>query len=243
MLDRFKSRDHFMTIIFCGDSWASKGYTAENYNVSVLSNLDKRLADFWELDYELCLTPGMGNLDLLDRLLAKNIDANTPIVWVYTEPGRDYGKITQQPEFNWMCDENIFTIRQELDKIILKKMKNSLQNPIALIGGLSDVNTELAQQLGFTVLHPSWQDWIAKKLNSQWFKFGWGASDIGWRTNYNNVTPSRAATFAWDEQIKEWCWWEEQGYFCHEHPTLLANKEFAEYLKPKVLAWLKKHYE
>jgi hypothetical protein len=232
-----------MKIIFAGDSWAWKGYTEENYNKFETTSLDVRLADFWGIDYELCITPGLGNLDLLDRLLKKNIDAKIPIVWIYTEPGRDYGKITGQSEFTWMCDENIFSIRQELDAIILDKIKNNLKNSIALIGGLSDVNKPLAESLGFTVLHPSWQQWIAQTLNSKWFKFGWGASDIGWRTNYNNVTPSRSATFAWDEQIKEWCRWEELEYFCHEHPSPRAVKEFSAFIKQDVVSWCKKQYE
>ena len=232
-----------MKIIFAGDSWARKGYTPENYNIDNLLDSDVRLADFWNLEYDLSITPGKGNLELLNILQKKNIDPTIPIIWVYTEPGRDYGIITQQPEFNWITDENIFSIRQELDVVILNKIKDTLKNPIALIGGLSDVNKTLAESLGFTVLHTSWQRWIAEKLNSQWFKFGWGASDIGWRTNYNNVTPSRSATFAWDEQIKEWCWWEELGYFCHEHPGPKATQEFAEFIKQDVISWCKKQYE
>ena len=103
---------------------------------------------------------------------------------------------------------------------------------------MSDIDVAVAESHNFTVLHPSWQAWIAAKLNSEWFSFGWGASDIGWRLHYNNVTPSKTATFAWDEQIKEWCWWEDQGYFCHEHPTPLANAEFAAHLLPTVESWM-----
>jgi hypothetical protein len=232
-----------MKIIFAGDSWATKGYTPENYDCESAKESDIRLPDFWDLEYELHTAPGKGNLNLLEMLQKKPIDSAIPIVWIYTEPGRDYGTITQQPEFDWITDENIFTIRQKLNRDILDKIKITLKNPIALIGGLSDVDTQLAEELGFTVLHPSWQRWIAEKLNSQWFKFGWGASDIGWRTHYNHVTPGRTATLAWNDQITEWCWWEEHGYFCHEHPTPLAHKEFAEFIKQDVTAWCKKQYE
>ena len=41
-----------------------------------------------------------------------------------------------------------------------------------------------------------------------------------------------------EKLIKEWCMWEDLGYMCHEHPTPLANKLFAEYLKPSVVDWL-----
>lgn len=226
-------------IVFAGDSWALKGYTDQNYTCDNTPMLgDKRLTDHWNWPYTHCLTPGKGNLSVLDRLVSLNVDATVPVVWVYTEPGRDYGRITGHPEFDWITSENIFDIREELNAVILKTMRERIKNPIGLIGGLSDINVELAQSLDLEILHPSWQQWIADTLHSQHFNFGWGASDIGWRANYNDVTPSKSALFAWDEQIKEWCWWEEHGYFCHEHPTPLANKEFAEYLQPTVEKWL-----
>jgi hypothetical protein len=230
-----------MKYVFAGDSWALKGYTEQNYHFGNTKSMpdDTRLADHWPWPYELCLAPGKGNLTILEKFVKLQFPQNMPVVWVYTEPGRDYGTITGKNEFDWIRSEEIFEIRHALNKEILQRMRDQIKNPVALIGGLSDIDTDLANKLGFHVIHNSWQAWTADKLNSQWFKFGWGASDIGWRTHHNNVTPSKAATFAWDEQIKEWCWWEDNGYFCHEHPTPKSNKEFAEYLKPKIQNWLK----
>ncbi len=232
-----------MKYVFAGDSWALKGFTPDNWNVANHDPLpgDQRMADHWSLPYVHCLAPGRGNLSVLEKLLSMDLDPKIPVIWIYTEPGRDYGRITGLPEFDWIKSENIFQIRNELDAVILETISKKIKNPIGLVGGLSDINMELAAQHNFFVIHDSWQRWIANKLNSQWFQFGWGACDIGWRMNYNNVRPSKAATFAWDEQIKEWCWWEEQGYFCHEHPTPKANSELAEFLEPTVKEWLGKH--
>lgn len=227
-------------IVFAGDSWALKGFTQENYaygNSDPMAG-DVRLADHWGIPYVHCLTPGHGNLSVLDRFLTMKVDPTVPIIWVYTEPGRDYHKITGKEEFDWIKSEDIFNIRTKLDATILKTMRTRIKNPIGLIGGLSDINIVLAESLGIDVIHPSWQRWISEKLKSQWFKFGWGACDIGWRMHSNNVVPSKTATFAWDEQIKEWCWWEENGYFCHEHPSPRANEEFAKYLQPTVEKWI-----
>ena len=228
-----------MKFLFVGDSWATKGYTVSNYDKQEFSDGDMNLADYWEISYKKIFTPGKGNLDILDTILHDKVDATTPIIWVYTEPGRDYGLITGDEEFGWIRSEDIFNIRQELDKTILTTIRTKLDNPIALIGGLSDITVDVAQSLGFTILHDSWQRWISEKLGrTDHFKYGWGASDIGWRMNYNNVKPSKAAVFAWDDLIKEWCMWEDLGYFCHEHPTPLANEQFANYLKPAVVKWL-----
>lgn len=226
--------------MFAGDSWAIRAFTEQNYNR--LGNTcypgDVRLADYWDIDYDFCFAGGQGNLVVLDKLITKEISPDVPIVWVYTEPGRDYGRITKKPEFEWITKEDIFNIRQELDVIILKEIRKQLPNPIGLIGGLSDVNTEVAESLGLTVLYSSWQRWIAETLNrTKHFEFGWGAADIGWRMHSHDILPGRAATFAYDKLIKEWCMWEELGYMCHEHPTPRANQEFAEYLKKTIIEW------
>lgn len=227
--------------IFAGDSWALKGFTNQNFHYDDPMPGDVRLADHWPWAYEYCLTPGRGNLDCMEKIKKKKLDPKIPIIWIFTEPGRDYHTITGRSPFEWMQSDEIFTIRKNLEQETFVRIRKELPNPIALIGGLSDVNESLAKQHGFHVLHASWQKWIADKLDSQWFKFGWGACDIGWRADYNNVKPGKVATFAWDEQIKEWCWWEEQGYFCHEHPTPRANQEFAEFLKPCVTEWLEQY--
>jgi len=229
-----------MKILFAGDSWAAKGYTDDNYDKSPddFLSTDTRLADYWPVEYDSCFGIGRGNLYTLDRIVELQLPSTVPIVWVYSEPGRDWGRIQGRPDLEWLTKENYFDLRPALTEITLNKIRHTLKNPITFIGGLSDIDPDAADRAGVDVLHPSWQKWIATKLNSQWFKFGWGASDVGWRMHRDNVTPSRSLTFAWDELIREWCWWEEQGYFCHEHPTPLAHKEFAELLKPKLLEWL-----
>ena len=230
-----------MNYIFAGDSWALKGFTDLNYNKGNQQPLpgDERLADHWPWPYQHCLTPGQGNLACLDRLVAMRVPVDVPVVWVWTEPGRDYGRVRNAPPHEWIEREDIFSIRTSLNHAIMSEIRDRVSNPIAFVGGLIDVDPLLAHAFGFDVLCPSWQQWIATRLDSKWFQHGWGASDVGWRMHSDNITPGRAATFAWDEQIKEWCWWEEQGYFCHEHPTPRANAEFAQYLQPKVEQWLK----
>lgn len=224
-------------MIYAGDSWAIRGYTEANYKMQdTPAPGDKRMCDYWDVDYQTVYAPGQGNLAVLDRI--QQLNTKDPIVWIWTEPGRDYHALTGRPQHEWLTREDYFELRDQLNFESLQRIRASIDNPIALVGGLSDIDPR-AESMGYTVLHPSWQRWIAETLNSQWFKLGWGASDAGWRTHYNNVVPSRAVAFAWEEQIKEWCWWEEHGYFCHEHPSPKANAEFAEYLKPQVRSWLK----
>ena len=233
-----------MKYVFAGDSWALKGYTNENYQThrdSIPMPGDVRMADHWGMEYQLALAQGRGNLSVLDKIIKTVTSESQPIIWIWTEPGRDYGKITGDAEFNWLMSEEIFAIRNQLTQTTIQTIKQTIKNPIAFVGGLSDIDPSLAYEFGYSTIHPSWQRWIAEKLGSRHFNFGWGACDVGWRAVHHKVTPSKNAAFAWDEQIKEWCWWEEEGYFCHEHPTPRANAEFAAYLLPQVETWLKKH--
>ena len=229
-----------MKYVFAGDSWALKAWTEENYQYGNTEPMpqDLRLADFWDTDYKTIVAPGQGNLDCLEKIMQYKLDPKVPIVWVYTEPGRDYKRFYDDNEFGWMISEDIFSIRNTLHKKILKRIRSSIQNPIALIGGLSDIDIDTAVEYKFTVLCASWQRWIGEYCNSQHFQFGWGASDIGWRFDYNGVKPSKNALFAWDDQIKEWCSWEEHEMFCHEHPTVKANILFGEHLRSDALAWI-----
>jgi hypothetical protein len=221
--------------IFAGDSFAEKGFTEHNCDC-VVRDTDVCLADHWTIPYTKCVAPGEGNLTILDKVV--ELKSDLPIIWVWTEPGRDYGRITGRSEFEWIEREDLWELRQSLTVEILKEIKKRLSQPVALVGGLSDIDSGLAQSFGFAVLESSWQRWIANKLNSQWFRKGWGALDVGWRSHYNGITPGKTATMAWDEQIKEWCWWQEQGYFYSEHPTPRANLEFAEFLLPTVTKWI-----
>lgn len=228
-----------MTYVFAGDSWAMKAFDDKNWNTGWYQENDFRISDVWQVPYVSCYAPGHGNLECMRRI--KALETDRPIIWVWTEVGRDYGEVYNRPPHEWLQRDDFFHVRSELTARVLKIIRQELPNPIALIGGLGDIDPAQAYAHGFWVLNPSWQQWTAQRLGSRHFQFGWGAGDVGWRQNYDNITPSRTMTFAWDELIKEWCWWEQQGYMCHEHPTAHSCKEFGTVLKSQVLEWLDRH--
>ena len=59
-----------MKYLYAGDSWASKGFTQQNWNI--FSDLpvtgDVRLADFWQIPYQSLFAGGQGNLVLLEKI-------------------------------------------------------------------------------------------------------------------------------------------------------------------------------
>jgi hypothetical protein len=175
----------------------------------------------------------------MDYLISKQLPPDLPIVWVYTEPGRDYARIHNTTDLHgWLMREDYFKIRPGLEQQILLRIKNHIPNPIALIGGLSDVDTELAESLGYTVIHPSWQQWTADQIG-QPLTCGWGAPDLLWRMHADNVQqPSKALTYECVDWLKFYKAAEKQDYMFMYHPTLKSNREFGEYLRPQITKWI-----
>lgn len=228
-----------MQYFFIGDSWALKGFTEQNHNSYNFDLGAVRLPDFWLLKYQCHSLGGKGNLVCLDYLLDQNLPANLPIVWIYTEPGRDYARITGNIDNNgWLLKEDYFAIRPELDDYILKKIRNQLPNPIALIGGLSDVDVKLASNTGFHVLHSSWQKWMAEQIGYK-LDQGWGAPDLMWRMHQDGVNrPAKSITYKCINWLKFNKEAELNDYMCRYHPTPRSCQEFGEYLRPQLINWI-----
>jgi hypothetical protein len=228
-----------MQYFFIGDSWASKAFNEHNHEEREPNADDVRLSDLWSLDYNYKSLGGKGNLDCMDHVISMNLPPELPIVWIYTEPGRDYARVyNDQNPHGWLTRDDYFDIRPKLEKQILIKIKNHIPNPIALIGGLSDVDVDLADSLGYTVIHPSWQQWIATQIGVE-LKQGWGAPDLLWRMHTDNVAqPSKTSTYECLDWLKFYKSAESADYMFMYHPTLRANREFGEYLRPQITEWI-----
>ena len=162
---------------------------------------------------------------------------NIPIIWVFTEPGRDYGRVYNKPQHEWITREDFFKIRPDLTLEVLKIIRKSLNNEIGLIGGLSDIPLE-AKKMGFTILESSWQQKIAIQCGYSDFEIGWGAADIGWRNKSNKIKPSDKVLRKCLKHLKFWnnCAKFDLMFACH--PTVEAHKRLAESLKQTIYSWL-----
>jgi hypothetical protein len=229
-----------MRYVFVGDSWAAKGYSLDNWHLSP-TDKDKRLSDYFDIEHlYIDGGAGKGNLDYIDKILSAEISLDLPILWLFTEPGRDYGRLNGTENFGWLERDTEFETRDSMMLKILQEIKRLIKNPVALIGALSDVNAIAARELGFTVLHPSWQSWMAQRIGYDKFAQGWGAPDLLWRMKTKEVvSPSKQAVYKSFEWMKFHKQAEQHGYMVMYHPTDRSNQEFAQYLKPDLLQWLK----
>ena len=234
-------------ICVVGDSWAIMGYTEENYDTNYDSPLadDVRFTDGMNIQVTDCCKGGKGNLDIMRRCI-KKVHPQLPLVWVFTEPGRDYGYFFgDEKQFDWISNYESFKRRNDIALQSLEIIQDTLPNPIAFIGGLADIPLSFQPKKNNIVLERSWQKFIFDSLG-EWpnfepiFNFGWGASDVGWRYHHNDVKPCPEVLKLWEEQILIWCRWGEKGMMCHEHPTPLAHKKLGEGIEARIKQWLKK---
>jgi len=84
-------------LIYAGDSWAAKAWTDENYQTRRPSATDIRMADFWGIKYTWMFSNAISNLSVLDTIIRSK--SKDPIVWIYTEPVRDYNRMDIQRRF------------------------------------------------------------------------------------------------------------------------------------------------
>lgn len=223
---------------FVGDSWANRAFTEQNKDTRQPLDSDVRLPDFWGLSYATGDNSGKSNLEILDWVVQQKIDPDMPIVWLYTEPLRDYHRITGKEHLAWMQDDQIFSYRSYLSGQILQTIKNSIANPCAFIGGLSDIDPSLTNQFGYATLHASWQRWMSLKINATNFKFGWGAPDVRWRMESHKAVPGKTVTLQCMESLDHFNAWRDAGYVISYHPTLKCHQQFAEEIKQEAIQWI-----
>lgn len=228
--------------LFCvGDSWATKGFDESNHKVYTDFPFpgDYRFTDDIGLQVKHHVRGGAGNLRLLDYVNNKmDLDKNVPVLWVFTEPGRDIADVRSVAEHSWIGDENYFDYRQELGMEVLKKIRHGLTNEICLVGGLSDIPPD-AGRLGFHVLEHSWQRMLSQICGDDKFKLGWGASDVGWRHKTQNIKPSKTVLTNCLNQLSIWNNWQNHGLMFGTHPTPSAHKRLADKIKLPLTQWIK----
>jgi len=223
---------------FVGDSWADRAFTEQNKDSREASANDVRLPDFWGMSYATGNNSGKGNLEILDWIVQQNIDSAVPIIWLYTEPLRDYHRITGEDHLKWMQDDQIFEKRPSLSEQILRTIKETIPNPVAFIGGLSDIDPELTNRFGYATLYASWQQWMSQKINSNGFKFGWGSPDVRWRMESHKAVPGKTVTVECMDSLDNFHAWRDSGYIISYHPTMQCHEQFAMDIKQEAIQWI-----
>jgi len=226
-------------ILYVGASWASRSYDNPDGSETDFTSLYKEL-ELEKFNVINLAFPGTSNQYFLDQLIYKDDPTGykehyDAIIWVYCEPLIELQIQQKMQEF--LESENFWNMRSEANKKILDQIAQ-LDKPVALIGSASDI-VDCAHK-NITVIHPSWQKFLADIANVD-LKYGGWAADAAHAelvTTYKNVVPSKGIVEAITEQFSAWRKLQYHRLFCWCHPNKKGNELFAKEIKNSVYSWI-----
>lgn len=220
---------------YVGPTWAQRSFDPPGV-------AQTNFAKSWQLDYVEYVFPSTPPGTIANKLKS----LNGPTVWIYSDPWGDIPEITGCSHAEYVTRTDWFDIWKEANQKILSKI-NALNVPVFLIGAHCDVID--CNFSNITVGHSSWQKYMAEQLNlvvnndivvsdrtikhciaqEIYFRYFYENPDI-------NVNPGLH-----DQIIDQWLLWDcfhQQGLMYDHHPTWASYRQFANYLRPRLLSWL-----
>ena len=226
-------------ILYVGPSWATRSYDTPDGSESDYTNLYKEL-NLENFGIEFLAFGGASNQHFIDYLTGnyktnfykKDYDA---IIWVYCEPLIELKLQGKMQEF--LESEDFWNMRLSANKKILDQL-DQIGKPIALIGSHSDIVD--CNYKNITVIHPSWQKFLAEHAGIELKYGGWGAEVAHMQlvTEYKDIKPSNNLVDAITEQFSAWRRLEYHRLFSWCHPNKKGNELFAKKIKNSLYSWI-----
>jgi hypothetical protein len=248
-----------MHTLYLGASWAEQSYESVNgRNDPVKTNLAREL----ELVNYTSLAAQRGNSSLTQVEFAQEFMHQHPelapfrIVFVTANTLDDGHNIfnISRVDFarKFLTTEDPIGLTQHLEELFYQKL-NALNVPVALIGASIDVTCKNHDNI--TVIHPSWQNFLAQKCNCNIPSFyGWNAGiadrwlhgvtipDVGPPERFELGSSVSPVLINELKNIKSyWKIMRKHKLLVGGHPNILGNQLFAQEIKQSVNNWIDKH--
>lgn len=235
--------------VYAGPSWARRSFDDVTKRIEI-----SNLAIEWELPHISCAEEGSNNFQQVQYV--KNTPKDLPIIWVMCEP---LVELTLPDDI--LINTNLY--RNYRKKVLIKKYLSTpdhlsirhiiqfeqlsamdgLNRPIGLIGGHSDIQDSHTTFLkNITIIDNSWQNFLAKLagIEHNQYNFGYEIAHRILRAN-QDITPSDNLINDIYQGFEFWKELEKKDLFYQVHPNIIGNKEYAKYLKNKVIEFVKKN--
>ena len=243
-----------MHTLYLGSSWAVQSFeTSTGRDDPVKTNLAQELGLH---NYTMLAGYSESNgtqLQKAQEFMKKHANlAPFRIVFVTANSLDDAHKIsnTSQVEFarEFLTSKDPIDLVKNLEQQFYHKL-NSLSVPVALIGAHTDVECDSYDNI--TVIHPSWQNFLAKQINLNSF-YGWPA-DLGHRWLQGIVIPEYGSLEHFElvsrpsgAVVSEiynlftiiWNKLQKNKLFLGVHPTILGNQLFAQEIQTSINRWI-----
>jgi len=225
-------------LLYVGSSWAVRSFDRPYENPPGPADVAGR--DYVNLASELGLD--VVNLSKFNYTNTSCYDAITrytepydAVVWVYCDPFKDLATDQDHARQEFFESDNFWDIRNNINDYTMKLI-SSLDCPVALIGGPSDVAN--ANYSNLTVIHPSWQRFLAEHCDVE-LTVGWDADAAHAEIKrLTKIKPSRRLVELITDTLDAWKKLEQKNVFSYVHPNSLGTKLFASHIKPGLNTWL-----
>jgi len=219
--------------IYTGPSWAKQSYDDDRLRIPLTN-----VAQQWGID---CIDVSEINSNTETNLQEiKNTRSALPVIWIYNEPIKMLKKATGLTAEEFLQRSDWRDIWHECNQYCLKLI-NSLNRPVLLIGGHSDIVD--CDYANITVAHASYQQWISKQCGVDFAQYSenfcWGAEVVHGMI-YGNpcINPPQDMVLAVSNIFRFWKAMEMSGWFWQVHPNRRAIEAFATFIKPTVEQFL-----
>jgi len=225
--------------IYIGPSWAERSY---DNNLELDTN-PTSIFKCWNLPLVNVSQGGAGNLNCFMKLYEiKKQSPNIRVVYFLCETMTNMVNTQLYPISikHLIANKNWFNKRLEMLRYEMELL-NSLEIQIGIIGAHSDIRDVDVQGLSnLEIIDHSYQNNIAKQVGAPLRDYCMGFEVIHRAIHMNKeIDPSEEIINYHDEGMT---WWEQldrSGWFFHVHPNRKAVEWYADYIKPKVIGFLK----
>lgn len=237
-----------MHTLYLGPSWAVQSYESFNGDDLVRTNLASELG---LKNYTQLADYGNSNSRQLDKALnfmRTNAHLGPFRILVVTSEslsdGHEKFNMTRENfALEFLLSDDPLTLIKDLEIKFYERL-SSLEVPVALIGAHTDI-VDFNFPSNFTVLHSSWQNFLAQQCGLDKF-YGWpceianlwlqGRLDM--TTHIKKINPSKAVVFEIDKLFSRWSTLQLNKLWNGVHPSILGNQLFSKEIANSFKQWI-----
>jgi len=222
--------------IYAGPSWARKSYdnvdfedriVDETLPVVPVTNLLKQ----WKLEdsaIDISLRGNSFSNSYNDLLSFNN---NLPVIYITCEP---LVLDRLEPGANdFVEEEDIMKFRKNIHENHMNMLRD-IKNPVAIIGGHTDVSYTDVSNSNNRIIDLSWQNFLLREANMpERYNFGADIIHKVWHLN-NYKIKDQSILEKTASQFAVWDRLQQEGLMYGPHPTRKGNELYAEYTYDKV---------
>ena len=220
--------------IYTGPSWGELSYEPMQ-DFDVYPNYTN-LALEWNIPCYNVAKRANNNYQCIDSVRSLNKDL--PVIWIMCEPlVAILHNVPAQHEY--LQSNNHLAVRQDLLHEQLRAM-NDLGLSIGIVGAHSDIRQQDINNFSnLSIIHPSWQNFLADKVNVQSRNYNWGyeIAHVMFRV-FPEIKPNDRLVMDMYDGLDFWQQLEKENVFCDVHPNKQGNIQFAELIKQRVIDFI-----